>query len=197
MTTTISAFGCHLNGRAASWEDFRRHLQGTHPLSVTTSPSRNMYVLRGQAAISLHVKTAASAPRVSCQGWQNVLSTLASLRRPPAVDSRSSTTANPTTNGNDVQNDGVYDVAGMGIRIGVPVQTTDAPSNLPDDIHVTNNLVEGYGPVIPSSIAIVQGNAYINTYSNNELYDSYHGGIEICALGKNKRKLLHYGTKLN
>jgi hypothetical protein len=30
-----------------------------------------------------------------------------------------STTANPTTHGNDVQNSGVYDVGGMGIRIGV------------------------------------------------------------------------------
>lgn len=71
----------------------------------------------------------------------------------------------------------------MGIRIGVPVQTTDTPSNIPNNIHVTNHLVEGYGRVIPSSIAMVQGNAYINTCSNNELYDGCHSGIEICALG--------------
>ena len=51
--------------------------------------------------------------------------------------------------------------------------------------------------VIPSSIAIVRGNADINTYRNNELHDGNHSGIEICALGKNKRKLLHYGMKLN
>jgi len=86
-------------------------------------------------------------------------------------------------------------------RYGYPhrraVQTTDTQSNIPHNIHVSHNLAEGYGRVIPSSIAIVRGNAYINTYRNNELHDGDHSGIEICALGKNKRKLLHYGTKLN
>jgi hypothetical protein len=67
----------------------------------------------------------------------------------------------------------------MGIRIGVPVQTTDTPSNISNNIHVTNNLVEGYGRVIPSSVALVRGNGYINAYSNDELYDGDHSFIEI------------------
>jgi hypothetical protein len=77
------------------------------------------------------------------------------------------------------------------------LQTTDTQSNIPHNIHVSHNLAEGYRRVIPSSIAIVRGNADINTYRNNELHDGNHSGIEICALGKNKRKLLHYGTKLS
>jgi hypothetical protein len=80
------------------------------------------------------------------------------------------------------QNSAMYGVGGMGMRVDVPGQSTDTLSNIPNNISVTNNLVEGYGRVIPSSIAVVQGNANTNTYSNNELYDGYHSGIEICAL---------------
>jgi uncharacterized protein (TIGR03437 family) len=51
---------------------------------------------------------------------------------------------------NDViENSAVYDVGVLGIRIGVPFITGDTDANVPQFMTIQNNVVEGYGRVIP------------------------------------------------
>ena len=44
-----------------------------------------------------------------------------------------------------------------------------------------NNVVEGYGRLIPAAFGISQGYGHDNTYTHNDVYDGYHGGISICG----------------
>ena len=85
-----------------------------------------------------------------------------------------------TTANNVVENSGFYDIGGMGIRIGKEPAGTDTDANVAQFNTVENNLVEGYGRVIPSGVGIVQGGAHDNLYTHNDVYDGYHSGIEIC-----------------
>ncbi len=87
--------------------------------------------------------------------------------------------ANPTTANNVIENSAVYDVGALGIRIGDPRNALDTDANTPYSTTVTNNVVEGYGRVIPASFGIAQGEGHDNLYLHNDVYDGYHCAISI------------------
>lgn len=82
-----------------------------------------------------------------------------------------------------VENSGLYDLGGFGIRVGQPPVYSDTDANVPHDITVENTVIASYGRVFPSTIGLVQGDGHDNTYTHNDIYDGYHSGVEICALG--------------
>lgn len=85
-----------------------------------------------------------------------------------------------TTAYNTFENGALYDVGGLGIRIGLLPATANTDANVPQFTTVENTLFEGFSRVIPSSPAIIQGSGHDNTYTHNDIYDGYHSGIEVC-----------------
>jgi hypothetical protein len=85
-----------------------------------------------------------------------------------------------TTSHNTFENGALYDIGGLGIRIGLLPASANTDSNVPQFTTVENTLFEGFSRVIPSSPAIVQGAGHDNTYTHNDIYDGYHSGIEVC-----------------
>jgi hypothetical protein len=90
------------------------------------------------------------------------------------------TDTSKTTAYNTFQNGAVYDIGGMGIRVGTTPSGNDTDANVPQFTTIQNNLVEGYGRVFPSAVGIVQGSGHDNTYTHNDIYDGYHSGMEVC-----------------
>ena len=90
---------------------------------------------------------------------------------------------NSVTANNAVENAGFYDLGGFGIRVGMPAGYTDTDMNVPHGTAIENTLIASYGRVFPSAIGLVQGDGNNNTYSHNDIFDGYHSGVEICALG--------------
>jgi hypothetical protein len=85
-----------------------------------------------------------------------------------------------------------YDLGVHGIRIGLNNNaaldnvTTDA--NVPQHFLVQNNVVSGYGRVIPASFGIGQGVGHDNFYAHNDVYDGYHCAISISHGGLDTSK---------
>jgi len=90
------------------------------------------------------------------------------------------TNTSQTTTHNVFENGALYDLGGMGIKVGTLPASTDTDANVPQFTTVENTLIEGYGRVFPSAPGIVQGSGHDNTYTHNDIYDGYHSGIEIC-----------------
>ena len=89
------------------------------------------------------------------------------------------TAASPDVSHNAVTNSAIYDLGVMAIRIGEPYVSTNEDSNVPYDTVVENNIVEGYGRVIPASFGIGQGYGHDNLYTHNDVYDGYHCAISL------------------
>lgn len=90
------------------------------------------------------------------------------------------TDTSSTTAYNTFENGALYDIGGLGIRVGHLPGSTDTDANVPQFTTVENTLIEGISRVIPSSPGIVQGSGHDNTYTHNDIYDGYHSGIEVC-----------------
>ena len=88
-----------------------------------------------------------------------------------------STDMNAVVSNNLIQNSAFYDVGVEGIRIGNPFQQADTDANVPQLTTVENNVVEGYGRVIPAAFGIGQGMGHDNLYTHNDVYDGYHCAI--------------------
>ncbi len=86
---------------------------------------------------------------------------------------------NAVTANNLIENGAVYDAGALGIRIGVPRTTLDTDANIPNSTTVVNNVVEGYGRVLPASFGIGQGEGHDNLYTHNDVYDGYHCAISL------------------
>jgi uncharacterized protein (TIGR03437 family) len=86
---------------------------------------------------------------------------------------------NANTSNDTIQNSAFYDLGTLGIRIGNPRVNADTDANEPQSITVQNNVVEGYGRVIPASFGIGQGEGHDNLYTHNDVYDGYHCAISI------------------
>ena len=80
---------------------------------------------------------------------------------------------------NTIVNSWFYDLGVQGIRIGDTYNPSDTKDNVPQEFWVENNVVEGYGRVIPASFGIAQGNGHHNTYMHNDVYDGYHCAISL------------------
>jgi len=87
------------------------------------------------------------------------------------------------TASNTVENAGLYDLGAFGIRVGMPPVYTDTDADVPHNTTIQNTLIASYGRVFPRAIGLIQGDAHDNTYTQNDIYDGYHSGVEICALG--------------
>ena len=92
-----------------------------------------------------------------------------------------STSASAVTANNTIQNSAFYDTGASAIRIGLLTHPVDNDANSPQFQLVQNNVVEGYGRLIPAAFGISQGYGHDNTYTHNDVYDGYHGGISICG----------------
>ena len=90
------------------------------------------------------------------------------------------TTNTAATAYNTFENGALYDIGGMGIRVGMPPGSSDTDPSVPHFTTIQNTLIEGYGRVIPSAVGIVQGSGHDNTYTHNDIYDGYHSGMEVC-----------------
>ena len=88
---------------------------------------------------------------------------------------------------NVIVNSAFYDLGAHGVRIGennnadLDALTNDA--NVPQFFLVANNVVSGYGRVIPASFGIGQGFGHDNVYVHNDVYDGYHCAISISEGG--------------
>lgn len=91
------------------------------------------------------------------------------------------TDASKTTAYNAFQNGALYDIGGIGIRVGLSPSITDTDANVTQFTTIQNNLIEGFARVFPSAVGIVQGSGHDNLYTHNAIYDGYHSGIEICV----------------
>jgi hypothetical protein len=78
---------------------------------------------------------------------------------------------------NLVENSAFYDIGALGIHIGNQYQGADTDANEPQFTTVQNNVVEGYGRVIPASFGIGQGMGHDNLYTHNDVYDGYHCAV--------------------
>ncbi len=96
--------------------------------------------------------------------------------------------ANGVTANDVIENSAFYDIGGLGIRIGEPYAKTDTDANVPQSITVQNNVVEGFGRIIPASFGIGQGNGHNNLYTHNDVYDGYHTAISISEAGSDTVK---------
>ncbi|HUI98176.1 MAG TPA: right-handed parallel beta-helix repeat-containing protein [Xanthobacteraceae bacterium] len=94
---------------------------------------------------------------------------------------------NAVTARNLIENSAFYDLGAHGIRIGennntdLDALTNDA--NVPQFFVVQNNVVSGYGRVIPAAFGIGQGVGHDNLYVHNDVYDGYHCAISISEGG--------------
>ncbi len=89
----------------------------------------------------------------------------------------------PTSTYSSIQNSIFYDLGAHGIRIGEnavgPLAQFFDDNTSAHDFLVQNNLVQGYGRVIPAAFGIGQGVGYNNNYAHNEVFDGYHTAISI------------------
>ncbi len=90
-----------------------------------------------------------------------------------------STSAQATTADIRVENSAFYDLGTAGVRIGEPGQPSDTDANVPQFVTVENNVIEGYGRIIPAAFGIGQGMGHDNLYTHNDVYDGYHCAISI------------------
>lgn len=121
---------------------------------------------------------------VSCNNCQHVTFdgvTLTQIAGTGIEFDTTSTTA--TTAYNTIQNSAFYDIGGSGIRIGSPATASDTDANVDQFTTAQNNVIEGYGRILPGAAGLVQGSGHDNLYTHNEIFDGYHDGIDICALG--------------
>ena len=81
------------------------------------------------------------------------------------------TNINAVVANNVVENSAFYDIGALGIRIGQPFAQADTDANEAQLTTVQNNVVEGYGRVIPASFGIGQGMGHDNLYTHNDVYD--------------------------
>ncbi len=87
------------------------------------------------------------------------------------------TSLDAVVTGNVIENSAFYDIAAVGIRIGNPFQMADTDANVPQLTTVQNNVVEGYGRIVPAAFGIGQGMGHDNLYTHNDVYDGYHCAI--------------------
>jgi hypothetical protein len=87
--------------------------------------------------------------------------------------------AGAVTTNNVVRNSRFYDIGALGMRIGDPWVPDETDANVPQFTTVENNVVEGYGRIIPAAFGIGQGMGHDNLYTHNDVYDGYHCAISI------------------
>lgn len=123
------------------------------------------------------------ASAVSCQNCKNVTFDGVTISQTAGTGIDFTTTSSTgTTSNNTFQNGAIYDVAAHGIRVGMLAQSSDTAASVPQFTTVQNNVIEGFGRVFAKGFAIAQGCNHDNSYTHNDIFDGYSGGINIGAL---------------
>lgn len=96
-----------------------------------------------------------------------------------------------TTMAMSIHDNAFFDLGGFGGRIGMLNNVgsptglpgnTDTDANMPHSYTFYNNLVTGYGRIIPSSIGLMEGDIHDGLYSHNDITFGYHAAFQVCAL---------------
>ncbi len=118
---------------------------------------------------------------VSCYNCQHVTfdSDIITQTAGSGIEFKTANTSS-TTAYNTFENGALFDISGIGLRVGELPASTDTDANVPQFTTVENTLIEGIGRVFPSAPGLVQGSGHNNTYTHNDIYDGYHSGIEVC-----------------
>jgi len=96
------------------------------------------------------------------------------------------TNSNAVVAQNVIQNSAFYDIGALAIRIGEPYAPAFTDANEAQFTTVENNVVEGYGRIIPASFGIGQGFGHDNLYTHNDVYDGYRCAISTSqSIGEN------------
>jgi hypothetical protein len=121
---------------------------------------------------------------VSCQNCQNVVFDGDNITQTTGVGFEFVTADKHATSVNDAfQNGALFDIGVIGIRVGHVNMNSDTDANVPHNVVIQNNVIEGYSRVIPSGMGIVQGDGHDNLYTHNDIYDGYHAAVSICVPG--------------
>ncbi|MDX2145586.1 MAG: right-handed parallel beta-helix repeat-containing protein [Rhodospirillaceae bacterium] len=88
--------------------------------------------------------------------------------------------ANPVIADNTVQNSTFYDLGASAIGVGFQQRTADTDANVPQHMTIRNNVIAGYGRVLPNAFGTFQGTAHSILYTHNDIYDGYRAAIHIC-----------------
>jgi uncharacterized protein YjdB len=118
---------------------------------------------------------------VSCYNCQHVTfnSDIITQTAGSGIEFKTTNTSS-TTAYNTFENGALFDIGGIGLRVGELPVSADTDANVPQFTTVENTLIEGVSRVFPSAPGIVQGSGHDNTYAYNDIYDVYHSGIEVC-----------------
>jgi hypothetical protein len=81
---------------------------------------------------------------------------------------------------NLVQNSAFFDIGASAIGVGYVQRLADSDITVPQRVTVQNNVIAGYGRVLPHAFGVLQGNAHDITYTRNDIFDGYRAGISIC-----------------
>jgi hypothetical protein len=79
-----------------------------------------------------------------------------------------------------VQNSAFYDIGDSGIHIGHTANGSDTDVEIPSFVTVQNNIVQGYSRVFPDGEGIATGSVHDSLFTQNDINDGYHAGINVC-----------------
>jgi hypothetical protein len=85
-----------------------------------------------------------------------------------------------TSIGVTVQGNLFYDLGAYGIRFGTAPAASDTDATVSQSLTATQNGIASVGRFLPSSDGIVLGDVHDVEVSFNDVYDSYHDGVEMC-----------------
>jgi hypothetical protein len=83
-----------------------------------------------------------------------------------------------------VQNNLFFDIGAYGLRFGTAEAASDTDSTVAHNLVATQNGIAAVGRFLASSDGIVLGDVHDVELSFNDIYDSYHDGVEICRPSK-------------
>ena len=121
---------------------------------------------------------------IDCESCQDVTFDGITVRHTSAsgilVASASGNSGAPAT-GDMIENSAFYDIGDSGIRIGHSPLASDKTANVVQSVTIQNNIVQGYGRVVPAGEGIAQGSGHDIAYLHNEINDGYHAGLSVCS----------------
>ena len=91
----------------------------------------------------------------------------------------------PVLSNNVVRNSAFYDLGASAIGVGFQQRLADTDTNVPEFMTIENNVIAGFGRVLPNAFGTFQGTAHDITYTHNHIYDGYRAAIHICPCNQN------------
>jgi hypothetical protein len=98
------------------------------------------------------------------------------------IGSASNNSGEPSKN-DVIRNSFFYDVGSCGIRIGKGATRFDKYENVPHQITVENNLIQGFARVFANGEGIALSSGRDVQFLHNDINDGYHTGLAVCFFG--------------